>query len=213
MGSEAPGADAAQPQMDLDSQDAGTSQTEVAEDMTPNQQLQTIAEGVGGDGNTDQSGSPVAQSSGKNSETQAHIDVDSKDTKDTSNGPSTEIPSENSPNLSPDMERYRRMEAVLLKHRKEWESNHESKCYARATPGITRSDPHFGLRGPWNETWNYMTVPHYRRPNPFELTNEHKAFPYPHHIEEKDEFDLAIDYGAARNRLRKNFEWELDRLF
>ncbi|KAK7959414.1 uncharacterized protein PG986_004268 [Apiospora aurea] len=118
---------------------------------------------------------------------------------------------------SPAMKMYREMEAFLLKHRKEWEAKNKHRLNARVRICDDRPRPNergLDKGGPWTFDWDYYTIPEYKRPNPFELTNELGAFPYPSSIiDEKDDFDLAIDYGAARNRLRKNFEWDVDRLY
>ncbi|KAK8030090.1 ATPase family AAA domain-containing protein 3B [Apiospora rasikravindrae] len=147
-------------------------------------------------------------------ETQSQHHDEFKNTQGSPDGPSTEIPSANVPEPSPDMERYRQMEAFLLQHRKEYESKNSPYLKADWQPVWPRKDAAwFDKFGPWNRTWDFWSTPEYKRPNPFELTNDLSAFQNSQNKEEKDEFDMAIDYGAARNRLRKNFEWDLDRLF
>ncbi|KAK8112601.1 hypothetical protein PG984_013127 [Apiospora sp. TS-2023a] len=215
MASAAPGTDATMLQTGHDDHIAGTPTADVVADSIPKDQLRMIAERIDDGSNNNQPESSDTQMSGKDAERQGQPDLEHISTKPSTAEQSIDKPSEGSVDKSPLMERYRRMEAFLLKHRKEWESNNEPMLDAdpigRREPA--RSGPGFTKYGPWNWEWEYWTNPKYDRPNPFELTNELGAFPQSRSAEAKDEFDLTIDYGAARNRLRKNFEWDLDRLY
>lgn len=117
-------------------------------------------------------------------------------------------------NLMADMGQYQRMEECLYKHRKEWENNGIRK---RLGFDNERNSKRFGMvapgdaYGPWLNKWKEVTSPKYKRPNPFDPS--HKCIHVPGDTSEMDEFDHAIDYGAARDRLRKNFEWDMDRMF
>ncbi|KAK8063334.1 hypothetical protein PG996_007986 [Apiospora saccharicola] len=154
------------------------------------------------------------QSDAKDVDRQSRHDAESKHNEDSADQPSTEKPSADFPRLSPEMERYMRMEAFLLKHRKEWESKHDPVLDAAwEYRDELRRDPRVDLYGPWNRIWDFKSIPRYNRPNPFELTNNLSTLQSAHSAEEEDEFDISIDYGAARNRLRKNFEWDMDRIF
>lgn len=116
--------------------------------------------------------------------------------------------------LMAEMEQYKRMQACLYKHRKEWETN--------VGPGnwVTQFDAGRSLA---SGTHHWMTFPisvhgerTYNRPDVFDPT--HVCGPDVGHIDEsgkydRDDFDMTIDWGNRRDRLRKNFEWEMDRLF
>ncbi|KAK7740448.1 hypothetical protein SLS53_005289 [Cytospora paraplurivora] len=65
--------------------------------------------------------------------------------------------------------------------------------------------------GPWAHRWEEDPFPKYKRPDPFDPF--HRCIDVPGDENDKDDFDHVIDYGAARDRLRKNFEWDIDRLF
>jgi hypothetical protein len=109
-------------------------------------------------------------------------------------------------------QQYRRMEAFLYKHRKEWEIAGGSQYFEmdrKIIPGRYK-DQNIPF-GPWMYKWQERSIPEYNRPNPFDLT--HQGIDVPGDTSEMDEFDIAIDFGAARDRIRKNFEWEMDRIF
>lgn len=67
--------------------------------------------------------------------------------------------------------------------------------------------------GPWIFDWEYTTYPTYPQPNPFELMEGPNQPRVADSEGRKDGFDISIDYTAARNRVRKGFEWDMDRLF
>jgi hypothetical protein len=111
------------------------------------------------------------------------------------------------------VEQYRRMEQFLYKHRKEWEVE-------AGGPKSFRMDAYYNSKydldkkytaGPWNYKWRPHSIPEYKRPNPFDPA--YQDIDVPGNASEMDEFDIAIDFGAARDRIRKNFEWEMDRMF
>lgn len=120
------------------------------------------------------------------------------------------------PALDPDavaeIERYKRMEACLYKHRKEWEMN--------VGPGSWRvgddSSRHFDIGGTsWNTWFRGVTSQHqYERPDIFDPAHQCDASSTngPYSTREEDNYDMAIVWGHRRDRLRKNFEWEMDRL-
>ncbi|RSL86169.1 hypothetical protein CEP51_002958 [Fusarium floridanum] len=116
------------------------------------------------------------------------------------------------PPLSSEMEQYRRMEKCLYRHRKEWQTSHVMQ---RIEMTANYKNKHGSLDGPWSLQWDIdnQSESEYSRPDPF---NPH------HQCEDEevlgdedtiDEYDHAIDFGSRRDRLRKNFEWEMDRLY
>lgn len=117
------------------------------------------------------------------------------------------------PNLMADMEQYKRMEECLYKHRKEWEGNGLAKhvSFHEKFDSDRVKLVEENNRGPWMFKWKERSSPAYKRPNPFDPS--HQCIDFPNDANDMDEFDRAIDFGAARDRLRKNFEWDIDRLF
>lgn len=214
MASATPGASATIPQTKHDSQNAGTPNADFAMNSIPRDQFRAIAEHIQNPGTGHEHGGASVQSSVKGDERRCWNGVNLQRDKDSADKPTTERPPADIPEISPEMDKYRRMEAFLLKHRKEWESSNspvleaelQRTYHSRFLRGLS------GL-GPWNVGWGFTTEPPYQRLNPFELTIEHGAFTLPQGTEEKDDFDTAIDYSAARNRLRKSFDGDLDRLF
>ena len=109
--------------------------------------------------------------------------------------------------LMADLEQYRRMEACLYKHRKEWEKNIGPGKWSR-----TYIDPRgtsFGQQNWLLEFTHCLTEREYNRPDPFDPSHNCGAG----QRDVKDEYDLEIDFGGRRDRIRKYYEWELDRLF
>ncbi|RSL55915.1 hypothetical protein CEP54_009121 [Fusarium duplospermum] len=119
------------------------------------------------------------------------------------------------PPLSSEMEQYRRMEKCLYRHRKEWQASHSMQEFGMG-PETRDIGAKFGFpAGPWDFHWGIdnRRETEYNRPDPFN----------PHHQcgdeealgdeDNIDEYDHAIDFGSRRDRLRKNFEWEMDRLY
>ncbi|PTB58279.1 hypothetical protein M431DRAFT_479776 [Trichoderma harzianum CBS 226.95] len=125
---------------------------------------------------------------------------------------STNLEQENPPSEREiEREQYKRMEDCLYKHRKEWEVN--------VGPGgwnLWSFNDYF-RNGRSDRRWELSNDEVYQRPNPFNPSHscvdlkdtvdaDAKADAY-------EEFDREIDYGHRRERLRKNFEWEMDRLY
>ncbi|ROV97467.1 hypothetical protein VPNG_08687 [Cytospora leucostoma] len=113
------------------------------------------------------------------------------------------------PDLLDGMEEYKRMEECLYRHRKEWEGNGVHK-HLNMNPKITKRRLKAGPLdfGPWMHRWEEESLPKYKRPDPFDPF--HQCIDVPGDEKDKDDFDHVIDYGAARDRLRKNFEWDID---
>jgi hypothetical protein len=129
------------------------------------------------------------------------------------------------PQLVAEMQEYRRREAFLYRHRKEWER--------QGVPGdwrltVDESDYLDAARhGPWNYQWKlrYRGRTPYNAPDPFShacsreqrglinINNNGNNVKSALNTEERDEYDYTIDYGDRRERLRKSFEWEMDRLY
>lgn len=114
------------------------------------------------------------------------------------------------------MEEYRRMEKCLYKHRKEW--NAKSPIDKFGLGMEPRDIPHeYGFaHGPWLFNWDIS--PHdynipYHRPDPFDPTHQCGSDHEDARQDVPDEFDRTIDFGSRRDRLRKTFEWEMDRLY
>ncbi|KAK4075682.1 hypothetical protein Trihar35433_2242 [Trichoderma harzianum] len=125
---------------------------------------------------------------------------------------STNLEQENPPSEREiEREQYKRMEDCLYKHRKEWEVN--------VGPGgwnLWSFNDYF-RNGRSDRRWELSNDEVYQRPNPFNPSHscvdlkdtvnaDAKADAY-------EEFDREIDYGHRRERLRKNFEWDMDRLY
>ncbi|OAG06722.1 uncharacterized protein CC84DRAFT_1142712 [Paraphaeosphaeria sporulosa] len=121
-----------------------------------------------------------------------------------------------------EIERFRRMEACLYKHRKEWEVN--------IGPGKWQVDSFFVQdpkeRGHWfdsPEGQSWLTADKqvrgerkYNRPDIFDpafVGDTNDAWDFSKSSIGKDVYDTTIDWGHRRDRLRKTFEWELDRMF
>lgn len=131
-------------------------------------------------------------------------------------------------------EEHQRMIDFMYKNRKEWETTTGGKAPQSWTTGVDqmyrRHKIHFT---PWNQTENAWATmlkgklqqdiiyrgpeDRYTRPSPFDP----KFQGNPTYLDGDDttvayagrDFDRVIDYGSRRERLRQNFEWELDRLF
>lgn len=121
------------------------------------------------------------------------------------------------PQLVAEMEEYRRREAFLYRHRKEWERQGDPGNWALSL--IPRDYLDVPDRGPWQYEWQlgYSGRTPYKAPNPFspDLNNNNNDNDLKSALntKERDEYDYTIDYGDRRERLRKNFEWEMDRLY
>ncbi|KAH8810789.1 hypothetical protein F5884DRAFT_260292 [Xylogone sp. PMI_703] len=109
---------------------------------------------------------------------------------------------------------YRRMQEFLYKHRKEWETKNDPGNWA-----LFLGARHFyrdHKTGP--RTWFFRDTDEvknrYVRPDPFDPSfnlgdNEGMG----DNAHEDNFFDDTISFGDRRERLRLNFEWELDRLY
>ncbi|PWY90984.1 hypothetical protein BO70DRAFT_410604 [Aspergillus heteromorphus CBS 117.55] len=106
--------------------------------------------------------------------------------------------------------RYQQMKEYMYRHRKEWETNMGPGLWELKREG----NSFLGFRpedGPWGFHYNVLSDHVYNRPYPFPPNNElSKLSQDPVSL---DEFDHVVDYGSRRERLRKNFEWEMDRLY
>ncbi|KAF4541302.1 AAA family ATPase [Lasiodiplodia theobromae] len=131
-----------------------------------------------------------------------------------------DVPTQESsnPQLMTEMEQYKRMEACLYRHRKEWERAGgpqewhmrwlQSNGYHIKPDGYSRV-----IDGPWRYHWPINSSRDYNRPDPFDSTHVCADGQYDTEPPHFDDFDHTIDYGSRRERLRKNFEWEMDRLY
>ncbi|CAI6334350.1 unnamed protein product [Periconia digitata] len=119
-----------------------------------------------------------------------------------------------------EIERYKRMESCLYNHRKEWEMSGGPGTWW-GTTDATRRVVGIGEHGEYGEHEWTMHHPflhqdhYYTRPNVFDA--DHDCNPpinkWPGGKDEYDRYDSIIDWGNRRDRLRKNFEWQMDRLF
>ncbi|KAL1630633.1 hypothetical protein SLS54_000504 [Diplodia seriata] len=109
-------------------------------------------------------------------------------------------------------EQHRRMEACLYKHRKEWETT-IGPGYWSLQPDVMKTTRTFTPYGPWNRHWRIKSKNDYVRPNPFDPSHQCAVDPDDIEASVTDGFDRTIDYGARRDRARKAFEWEMDRLY
>lgn len=115
------------------------------------------------------------------------------------------------PKMAVDQEKRRRMEGFLFKHRKKWERDvGPGEWYANA--GFF--GPNDSDREPYRH-WVLHTTEGYRRPDPFRSSQLEDCTDGQYGLGDDaiEDFDHVIDYGNRRERLRKNFEWELDRLW
>lgn len=114
------------------------------------------------------------------------------------------------------MEEYRRMEACLYKHRKEWNAKSPIERFSMGMD--VRNVPlEYGFpHGPWLFNWDitsYDYHPPYHRPDPFDPAHQCGSDHEDARQDVPDEYDRTIDFGNRRDRLRKTFEWEMDRLY
>jgi hypothetical protein len=121
------------------------------------------------------------------------------------------------PQLIDDLEEYRRMEACLKNHRKEWERESEGAHWGINDMWPRRYMRYGGERcpgnGDWSLNWKYMPRHKGKLPSLLELSREAAEGYDEGDADTYDEFDAIIDYGSRRDRLRKNFEWEMDRIY
>lgn len=146
-------------------------------------------------------------------------------------GPDTPPPAdaggqEPHPALVDAMEEHRRLEEYLYRHRREWEAQRvpgewgtEAYLWRRhefgvdaVGPGSARDD-RIEILQSGKGLISYHDGKPYHRPNPFKPDpGEKMKFGGVARFSEED-FDAVIDYGSRRERLRQNFEWDLDRLY
>ncbi|KAF4947331.1 hypothetical protein FSARC_13997 [Fusarium sarcochroum] len=112
-------------------------------------------------------------------------------------------------------EEYKRREAYLYEHRKQWETNTGPGKWS--IPILENNDFTFDRYqyplGPWSYHWGWNKEREYQRPDPFSPAHYPKGHGAKTGAKAPDEFDYTIDFGARRESLRKNFEWEMDRLY
>ncbi|CZR49554.1 uncharacterized protein FPRO_15913 [Fusarium proliferatum ET1] len=108
---------------------------------------------------------------------------------------------------------YKRMEAYLYQHRKEWEANIGPGPWDMNNLQVTDFHRRPGSLGPWWYHWEISQERKYERPDPFSPVYNHKGQKEEALNKSPDEFDYTIDFGARRESLRKYFEWEMDRLY
>lgn len=120
----------------------------------------------------------------------------------------------NQPKMMANLERYKRMEECLYLHRKEWESDGGPANWSmNEFSDRPEWREQLGQYGPWRYLWEVQSDKKYERPDPFDRYHVCEAGHDKQNKTEYDEYDRTIDYGYRRERLRKNFEWDLDRLF
>jgi hypothetical protein len=106
-----------------------------------------------------------------------------------------------------DFEEYKRMEECLYRHRKEWEMKGGPETWRLYT------DNTLGDRTARDRYWSFISTPMYSRPNPFNLSHNCASNKDNSGVNAYEDYDHDIDFGNRRERLRRNFEWDLDRLF
>ncbi|PTB69277.1 hypothetical protein BBK36DRAFT_1186644 [Trichoderma citrinoviride] len=105
------------------------------------------------------------------------------------------------------LEEYKRMEGCLYKHRKEWEIQ-SPPTYWKFWASCDYNKDGRNYRN------SYLDMPYeYKRPDPFDPTHDCGETKVDANTGAHEDFDYEIDYGHRRERLRKNFEWDLDRLY
>ena len=115
-----------------------------------------------------------------------------------------------------EMEQFKRMESCLYKHRKEWEINEGPgevfPDFVYSQSRIIRSE-----NGAWfTSERGLRTEREFKRPDIFSPTHECDA-DGPRNgnsdVIARDNYDDIIDWADRRDRLRKSFEWDLDRMY
>lgn len=123
------------------------------------------------------------------------------------------------PHVLNEIDKFQRMEACLYKHRKEWEQKAgPGKWRMRYYPeGEKRMQYRIiGDEARWMTAhMNIRGEREYSRPDIFDPASlrDIDANDYLDGHDAKDAYDTTINWGNRRDRLRKNFEWELDRMF
>lgn len=115
------------------------------------------------------------------------------------------------PDATDEIERFKRMEACLYKHRKEWEVNVGPGQWTIDWYGNHRPGYGWGIDG-----IHVVSERKYTRPDVFDPTHDCSPKEGEAAAEltgPEAEYNRTIDWGFRRDVLRKNFEWEMDRLF
>ncbi|KAL7941801.1 hypothetical protein V8C42DRAFT_333749 [Trichoderma barbatum] len=120
---------------------------------------------------------------------------------------STRTDQGNLPEEGTEREDYKRMEECLYRHRQEWE--------VEGGPGQWNlwSFNDYFRNGRTERRWELNNDEPYNRPDPFSLDHDCGDKKDDKKTDAYAEYDRDIDYGHRRERLRKNFEWDMDRLF
>ncbi|KAH0437315.1 AAA family ATPase [Colletotrichum camelliae] len=129
--------------------------------------------------------------------------------------------SQHSPKQTEELEQYQRMAKCLYSHRKEWEATLQEDDVHYTDLNVSElisdvKDQGRGWKyGPWYYEWPpYYGLNKYNRPNPFNRARQCPEGAQANIADDTmDEYDHAIDYSARRSRLRKTYEWEMDRLW
>ncbi|KAL5332560.1 hypothetical protein BJX70DRAFT_126803 [Aspergillus crustosus] len=115
------------------------------------------------------------------------------------------------PEPTEEQKHHQRMLSYMYDTRQQWEED--------CGPGFWELDretnrfvPTKREDGPWDFQYKLWSSRQYTRPDPFDLKRDDLAISRPRPGILTD-FDYVIDYGSRRERLRKNFEWDLDRLY
>lgn len=124
--------------------------------------------------------------------------------------------SQHSPQQIEEMRQYQRMTKCLYSHRKEWEATIQADdCGIEELPSSLWDEGRHSMYGPWRFEWrpSYRRN-EYKRPDSFNPSHKcPEATQADRTDDTMDEHDHVVDYGVRRNRLRKVYEWELDRLW
>lgn len=135
---------------------------------------------------------------------------------------STNLPeSQHSSKKTEEMEQYQRMAKYLYSHRKEWEATLQEDGVRHGIYQVSELAMDLQNQGrnckfgPWYYEWRPdYGLNEYNRPNPFNRARQCPEGAQANIADNTmDEYDHAIDYGARRSRLRKAYEWEMDRLW
>ncbi|OJJ42682.1 hypothetical protein ASPZODRAFT_137069 [Penicilliopsis zonata CBS 506.65] len=118
------------------------------------------------------------------------------------------------PSISQETADFKRMEACLYRHRKEWAMKNSNlgdiTMLLDPRPYYPEQAP---ATGPWSYHWDIYDQESYFRPDPFDPSHQCTSLEHDERPTPPDGYDRAIDYGHRRDRLRKHFEWEMDRLY
>lgn len=127
-------------------------------------------------------------------------------------------------------EEIQRMNDYMYRSRRAWEAARETTPWLTWLPRMPRRhqygtallhrDPDLvNLDDPTRHAFQRDPIMYgpdvtlYKCPNPFDRNYDLRSSDEGEATLAKEGFDRVIDYGSRRERLRQNFEWELDRLF